>query len=389
VQAPKGDELAARIAVQIAGKLGGRAHPTPASLAVARGHAGRAASLVYVQLEIAKGELRVTADLYPVVSNGWERLRNPVPGPRAHAFASAPLDAEIRSFLTPVVLEQVGVHKAKHDEGEVLAIGCGDVDADGGNELVLVSRARVALGKLRGGKFVATKTAAWPTIASRAPVPMREPLATVQVAPPAHRGEILVGSTDRGGVAIDAALVAKRQLTGLPVPGGDGETCAQPLAEASAFDGNAVACTMPSKPKEEPAVALAPPFSRYDAIATFDAVARDGSVAEVTAAREPGGRLRVRRHDPGAAKAVETTIDGVGAQLAIVDLDLDGVAEIVTTTENDADMLVVSSFKTTQLVARLRYPAKEGVRAIGVCPPEERGVPAVVAVVGSEVWIVR
>jgi hypothetical protein len=355
---------------------------------VARGHAGRAASLVYLQLEIVKGELRVTADLYPVVSNGWERLRNPVPGPRAHAFSTAPLDAEIRSFLLPIVLEQVSLHKAKHDEGEILAIGCGDVDADGGNELLLATRARVAMGKLRGGRFVPSKTAPWHDLASRAPVPMREPLASVQVSPPAHRGEILVGTTDRGGVALDAELVARRQLTGLPVPGGDGETCARPLPAESVFDGDAVACTAPAK--GEPSTALAPPLARYDAIATFDAITRSGAVAEVTAAREPGGRLRVRRHDPGAAKPTEATIDGVGAQLAILDLDLDGTPEIVTTTDADADMLVVSSFARAQLVARLRYPAKEGVRAVAVCPPEERGAPSIVAAVGtSEVWLVR
>ncbi|HEY8077965.1 MAG TPA: hypothetical protein VIF62_27755 [Labilithrix sp.] len=389
VTAPKGDELAIRIAAQVAGKLGvARAHPQPAPLAVARGHAGRAASLVYLQIEIVKGELRVTADLYPVVSNGWERLRNPVPGPRAHAFASAPLDAEIRSFLSPLVLEQVTLHKAKHDEGELLAIGCGDLDGDGGNEIVLVSRARVAVGKLRAGKFVASKTAAWSELASRVPVPMREPLASVQVAPATHRGELLVGTTERGAVALDASLVTKRQLTGLPVAGGDGETCARPLPAEGAFDGDAVACTAPAK--GEPPSTLTPPLARYDAIATFDAIARDGGLAEVTAVREPNGRLRVRRHDPGAAKPIEVTIENAGAQIAIVDLDLDGIPEIVTTTENDADMLVVSSFTRAQLVARLRYPAKEGVRAVAACPPEERGVPAIVAAVGSgEVWLVR
>jgi hypothetical protein len=400
VPTPKADELAVRVASQIAGRLGvAKAHPQPAALAVARGHAGRAASLVYLQIEIAKGELRVTADLYPSVSNGWERLRNPVPGPRAHAFASAPLDAEIRSFMAPIPLEKVTVHKAKHDEGDVLAVGCGDVDGDGGNELVLVSRERVSIGKLRAGKFVAEKQAAWPTLASRAPVPMRDPLATVLVSPPAHRGEILVGTTDRGGVAIDGDLVAKRQLTGLPVPGSDGDACAAPLPEASAFDGDAVACAPrreaapkgKTKAKAEQEAALAAPFPRYDALATFELVARDGTVGEVTAAREPGGKLRVRRQMGGHAKPVEVTIEGVGAQLAVGDLDLDGVPEIVTTADaadGDADTLVVSSFKT-QIAARLRYPAKDGVRAVAICPPEDKGVPALVAVVGSEVWLVR
>src|SRR5205085_2333393 len=155
--------------------------------------------------------------------NGWERLRNPVPGPRAHAFASTPLDAEVRSFMAPVPLEQAAVHKAKHEETDVLAIGCGDVDQDGGLELVVVSRSRVVLGKLRGGKLVLSKTTSWANLASRAPMPLREPLASAVVSPRSRPGEIFLGSTERGSIAADASLVTKRVLTGIPIPGGEGD----------------------------------------------------------------------------------------------------------------------------------------------------------------------
>ena len=402
IPAPKADELAVRIAAQVAGKIGvAKAHPQPAALAVARGVSGRAASLVYLQIEIAKGELRVTADLYPVVSNGWERLRNPVPGPRAHAFAMASLDAEVRGFLTPVLLEQATVHRVRHEEGEVLAVGCGDVDGDGGNELVLVTRQRVSIAKIRGGKLLVQRTALWNTIASRVPVPMREPIGSVLVSPPGHRGEILLGTTDRGGVAVDASLTAKRQLNGLPVPGGDGDACTVASADASAFEGNAIACDVPPPPdkpgppargrtgKLEPEVVFTPPVARYDSVASLAVVARDGSVSQVIAVREPSGRLRVRRHEPGGARPVEATLEGAGAQLALVDLDLDGTPEIVTTSDASDELLLVSSFARGLLTPRLRLPARDGVRAMGVCPPEERGVPGLVAVVGNEVWLVR
>lgn len=407
IPAPKGDELAVRIAAQVAGRIGvAKAHPQPAALAVARGVSGRAASLVYLQLEIAKGELRVTADLYPVVSNGWERLRNPVPGPRAHAFANAPLDAEIRGFLVPVLLEQASLHKIKHDEGEVLAIGCGDIDGDGGNELVLVTRARVAIAKIRGGKLVVQRAAAWSTIASRAPVPMREALSSVVVSPRGHRGEILLGTTDRGGVALDGALVARRQLTGLPVIGTEGEGCASPSPETSSYDGPIVPCELPVAPKpsspagtaaaktsnakpSEPLPLFLPPMQRYDAVASLDAVGRDGSVVQVVAAHEPGGKMRIRRQDVGAPRAIEASLDGTGAQLALADLDLDGTPEVITTSDGADDLVLVSSFVKGALTPRLRFPARDGVRALGVCPPEEKGVPGLVAVVGNEVWLVR
>lgn len=392
VPAPKGDELSVRIATQIAGRLGvARPHPQAASLAVARGLSGRAASLVHVQLEIKQGTLRATADLYPVVSNGWERLRNPVPGPRAHAFASTPLDAEIRSFMAPVPLEQVTVHKAKHEEADVIAIGCGDVDQDGGLELVVVSRTRVVLGKLRGGKLVTTKTTSWTNLASRSPTPLREPIASAVVSPRARPGDIFLGSTDRGSILVDAALVTKRVLTGIPIPGADGDACVQPNADSGSFDGNAVTCTVPLK--GDPALAFTAPVSRYDAIAAFDLVGKDGSFSDVVAAREPSGKLRLRRIDrnaPAGARPLEATIDGVGAQVAIGDLDLDGVPEIVTTSEAADDILAITTWNAKgTLLPRLRLPAKEGVRALAVCPPEEKGVPAVVAVVGTEVWLVR
>jgi hypothetical protein len=407
IAAPKADELAVRMAAQVAGRIGvAKAHPQPAALAVARGVSGRAASLVYLQIEIAKGELRVTADLYPVVSNGWERLRNPVPGPRAHAFANAPLDAEIRGFLVPVLLEQTTLHKIKHEEGEVLAIGCGDLDGDGGNELVLVTRARVAVAKIRAGKLVVLRAAAWSTIASRAPVPMREPLSSVVVSPRGHRGEILLGTTDRGGVALDSALVVRRQLTGLPVIGAEGEGCAPPSSETSAYDGPVMPCdlaivakpagpagaaaakTASAKPSE-PLPLFIPPAQRYDAIASLDSVGRDGAVAHIVAVHEPGGKMRIRRQDLGAARPIEASLDGTGAQVALVDLDLDGTPEVITTSDGADDLVLVSSFAKGVLTPRLRFPAKEGVRAIGVCPPEEKGVPGLVAVVGNEVWLVR
>ena len=107
--------------------------------------------------------------------------------------------------------------------------------------------------------------------------------------------------------------------------------------------------------------------------------------------REPNGKLRLRRtaHTPDA-KPIEATIDGVGAQLAIADLDLDGAPEVITTSDSPDDALAITTWNAKgTLFPRLRVPAKDGVRAVATCRPEERGVPAVVAVVGSEVWLVR
>lgn len=394
VPAPKGDDLSARVAAQIAGRLGvAHAHPQPASLAVARGLSGRAASLVWVQLEVAKGELRATADLYPVIANGWERLRNPAPGPRAHAFAATAIDAEVRTFLQPIVLEQASVRRSKHDETDVLAIGCGDVDSDGGLEIVIASRARVVVGKLRGGKLSVTRTTPWAQLASRAPVPMREPIATVIVSPHAHRGEVLLGNTDRGAVAVDGSLVTRRQLAGLPVPGADGDACVVASPEYGVFEGPGIAChpapTVSTTTKADPVVVLTVPAPRFDTIAALDLVAKDGGLTQVVAAREPNGKLRLRKSEP-SGRVQELPIESTGAQLAMADLDLDGTPEIAFSADSpDSDTLTVASWGPSGLVQRLRFPTKDPVRAIAACPPEAQGLPGLVAVVGSEVWLVR
>jgi hypothetical protein len=294
------------------------------------------------------------------------------------------VDAEVRAFLTPVLLEQASLHKSKHDEGEVLAVGCGDLDGDGGMEVALVTRARVALGHLKSGKLTVAKAALWSALAPRAGVPLREPLAGVVFRGP---GALLVGTTDRGGVLLDANLAPAASLVGVPVPLGKEGGCAHANADAGIFEGDVTACAPPQEVRHgamAPAPALAsPPGRRFDAFAHADVVQRDGSARPIWANREPGGKLRVRYGDQS------TIIESVGAQIAVGDLDEDGTPEIVTTGDSGDDAIVVSSWTPQGLRLRAKLPAPNGVRALGVCPPEERGVPAIVAVVGGEVWVWR
>jgi hypothetical protein len=390
VPAPRAEELAARVATLVAGKLGrtAHAHPQAASLPVARAVAAKGGALVYLQVEIARGELRVTADVYPVMSNAWDRVRVPAPAPRSHAFASAPLDAEIRTFLAPVVLEQARAHKARHDRGEVLAAACGDLDGDGGMDLALVSRATVAWGHLRGGKFVVTHEAPWSSLATRAPVPFREPLATAVIAARsanAHPGatglfggDLYAGLTDRGGVTLSRDLRGAAPLPGLPLAAPDGVACSRPNPAVLAFDAPLTACSAAVAP-----FAIESPAARYDSFAGFDLVGQDGVSHLAVAARDTGGTLHLK------LDAVEVTVESVGAQLAVGDLDQDGALEVVTTADTGDDAIQISSLRAGELRPRLRIPAPAGVRALAVCPAEERGVPALVAVVGSEVWVVR
>jgi hypothetical protein len=373
--APKGDEIATRIAALTAGKIGGaaRAHAQTAQLGVARAIAGKGGALVFVQVAIAKGDVRATVDVYPAMKNGWDRIRNPAPAPTAHAFASAKIDAEVRASLAPILLEQASVHKATQSEGDVLAVACGDFGD--GVELALVSRTRVAVGRIRAGAFEVEHAAAWSALSARAPAPLREPIGSATFS----GGALFVATTDRQGVSVDRDLAVRSRLTGVPIAAGDGVACVAPDAGASALDGPAVSCTARGDAAEN--VAL--PVERFDAVASSTLVSRDGREQPLSAAREPSGKLHVRLGD------TSRVLDGAGAQVAVGDLDEDGVAEIVTTADGGDDFVRISSWGASDLKVRRQIAAPGGVSALAVCPAEERGVPALIAVVGGEIWIVR
>lgn len=366
----RGDELALRVASLVAGKIpGARASTKAASLDQARATASRASMLVYVRVQIQKGQLRVTVDAYPVVRNVWDRARLPPPPPTAHAYAAAPIDAEVRAFFPPLPLELQAVHKATHGEGEVLAAACGDVDGDGGAELLLASRDRVSLGRLRGGKLVVERSVAWTSLAKRVPVPLREPLGGAEI----DVGSAFVGTSDRGGVVLDATLGAPRGTSGIPIGAG---MCAPVSPARLAFEGSVMPCEPVSAP---------PRGAResFDSASAFDLVAPNGEDQIAIATRE-GGKLELR---VGAAE--KASFDGAGAQVAVLDANFDGVPEIAFSSDGPDDAITIATLKNGAPAVVSRIPAPAGVRALAACPSIDGGSAALVAIVGNEVWLVR
>jgi hypothetical protein len=386
--APRGDELSSRLAAVVAGAIGSdaRAEARPLSLPVARARTRTA--LVYLDVRVESGELRVTADVYPPSANVWDRLRTAEPPATAHAYLHVPVTAEARAYLAPLHLERASVTKFTHDLGTVLAVACGDLDGAGGDGLALVSEREVAWGYLRQGRFVAVSRVAASALAARAPAPLREPIGKAQIV--ANDGadlpaSLYLGWGDRLGVSVGADLIRRSRLAGMPGGAARDATCLLPSAARGGFDDAAIDC-LDGRPKAR-AAAAGPPLV-VDAWAAYDLVGVAGEESRVVAVREPSGALHLSR--PGSTGTLSSLdVNDVGAQLALGDLDQDGVADVVTTTAHGEDALILSSWQNGRLVARLRFPAPAGVDAVAVCPPEANNAPTTVAAVGGEIWLVR
>ncbi|WP_434043260.1 MULTISPECIES: hypothetical protein [Sorangium] len=392
--APRGAQLAASLAAQLAGKLGAgaRAQKDPIPLPLAREAARDGAALVHLAVEIGAGRLRVTADVYPVPRTVWARLRDPEPGPIAHAYAEAPLDAEIRSFLAPVPLVAARVDRAKNFEGDVVALACGDLDADGSLEILSVSRRRVTTLRLRGGRVVPLSSRSWPDVVAVHPSPLREPLAFATLVERERDGELLppfadVGLTDRArSVRFDGKLQAVAELPGLAVPDAGGSACTTTWGPL--LTGPLGPCAPADPPPATSALS-----GRYDALASARLLSARGEPFTVWATRE-GGAVELR-DSAGRRKAVGSA----GAQMAIGDLDQDGEPELLAALDvldPLEDAVVVWSWRRREgapdraaLQEILRLPAPAGVRALAVCPPDGPGRAAFTVATADEIWVVR
>lgn len=372
--------LAARLAELVAGALGrGARHAVePATLGNARALAASASSLVFVRAEIARGQLRVSADLYEVRERFWQRVRDPAPPPRAHAFASSRLDAELRTFLPPVPLVARNIDKARASGEDVIAVACDDTDDDGALELVWLGRRHVGVGRIRQGQVTPLRARPWSELSPIAPSPLREPLAGIAIDAGRH---IDIGSSDRAdGVRLDPALTPIAKL-GRQIPW---PTSGCAAIRDVALQGSIDPCT-----KGETRDARLRFPDGLDALAAAHVVERDGRVREYRAARSSQTGELVLRDDAGR----NVSVAGAGAQLAVADLDLDGQAEIVTTSDTldpRSDFVLVRTWHANgQLRERWRVPVPSGVLALATCPPENNGPRSVVVATRGALWVIH
>jgi len=349
-------------------------------LDTARAEAASSPALVYLQTEIAQGEIRVTGDVYPIPRNIWDRSRNASPGPVAHAFASARIDAEVRTFLAPIPLMAAKPVRMPLPESEVLALHCGDLDQDGGLELVLVSRRTLAIGRIRQQRFVPIRQTAWETLTPIAPAPWREPLATLAAPDSTH---IDVGLTDRAqAVRLDASLAKVDVLEGMPVPVPGGDACVD--KRVGSFATELRACR-----KDDPDPSIPRTEFAFDTAAGDAVIGANGAARSVFAVRSPtDGTVFVQDNH-----ARKVHVSHVGAQMVLADVDLDGDPDLVASKnvlhgQNDA--VIVRSWRANgAMEKRWELQVPDGVAAIAVCPPDGPGLRAIAVATEKELWIIR
>jgi hypothetical protein len=379
------DAIPAPLASKIASLVGGRLGPATevlASMALdeMRTRAETAPGFVVLSASIGGGRVHLSADSYPTPRTVWSRARSTQPGPVAHAAVHAPIDAEVRRYLTPLVFDKKpSVSKYEGADPDMQAMACGDLDGDGVNDVVTMSRSRVLRVSLKDGKVERTKDVLWADLAPVAPVPLRQPIAFATIVE-GRSGYIDVSTTDRAkSVRLDAQLSVVKKMKGMAVPYGRATACT--WVTDMKLGNKLVKCD-----EAAPSPDIAEVAHQSDAFASAFIIGTDGKGKTVAALRRDKGVLVVRD------VSGERIVARVGAQVAVGDIDQDGVPEVVTTMDvlsRKFDAIDVRSLLEDKIEKRFRVRVPTGVEALALCPPDGPGRAPIVLASKGQIWVVR
>lgn len=377
---PKGsrsEALGERLARLVAGYGAMHDGGSVASRADAQLRARHHEHLVLLTPELVAAGLNVTADVITTPRGFWARIKQPNPSSTHHAFSSAQLDAELRSFLPKVPLVLSSTVKATMPIDQAPALGCGDLDGDDSLEIVAAGRHHIVVGRLLDGRLTNERTVAWGELSAIAPVPLRQPLSSVTLAEGQH---LDVGSTDRANwVRLSPTLEPLASLPGM-LPWSDAG-CARRSGVGLLPEPRP--CSSDAKP------GLASEVHLIDAVAGARISTPEGGHVRYWAARRLGEDSLNVSSDAGD----HTSIKGSGAQAALGDLDGDGSIEIAvssSTLDPKKDQLNVYSWAPpSPPTPAFELAVPSGIDALTVCPAEDSGLAPLVLATGDQVWVLR
>jgi hypothetical protein len=346
---PAPDALRERVRSAVAGALGS-----------SRG-AERSKLSVELTVEKSGGVLRVSAELRRATGL-WQRVRHRKPESERHAFVEVALDQELRALIPPPPLVVSETVKLKAPERGIVALSCGALGGDGAQELVLVSRSSVRVGRIVGGAFAERQRVPWSTLSPVAPAPLREPIASAEITP---QGTLRLGSSDRrDGLELTRDLTVLRRFEGaLPVPAAGCVT-----RSALGVSSEAAPCGEKTRPGS----------------VVLDAVT--GTRGAWLGRDSSGGNLWAGRRGllPEGVRA--------GAQLALGDADSDGSPELAfsaDTLDPAQDRLSLVTLAQGKLTPRFALVAP-AITAVAICAKREGpGMAPIVVASGDELWLLR
>jgi len=373
------EAISERLAQLVAARLGAAARPSKQALTLAQ--AQRAASdargLIYLTVSLYRDRLDVSGDIYVGAGRFWQRVKNPGLKLKAHAFATTSLDPELRALFPAIPLVVSRVDKAETAERDILALSCGDLRGDGSREIAAVGRRRVQIGRLEHGRFAARASLNWADHSAIAQSPLREPIATSMVPEP---GRLWVGLSDRAD-ALDLSGTLRVEHKWHAVMPWPGAGCTR--RTGLGYEGKPRACPG-SSPTPEIDFGTA-----VDAFASRALIDHSGQAHTLRIARAVGTDF-ARALD---SLQPEVLIPNVGAQLAVGDLDEDGLPEIVSssaTLDRRADQLLVRTLTDNgQLRERLRVSVPSGIDALAICPGDGRAMAPLALATGDGIWLIQ
>lgn len=328
--------------------------------------------LLLLEPRLVGHRLGVDATLFGKRANVWARARGEMNQVLAHSFASKPLDAELRSYLPKVPLVRPKLQAYGASLTQINAIACGDLDDDGALDVAIANRQEVAWGSLTEAGFVARYVAPLSDLSPVAPVPLREPLASLFF----NGSHLELSTTDRQHwVQLDAQLkVVQQRANAWAIAAG---WCTSRAASTSG--GAPFPCTS-APPLQETTAPL------LDREVTSGSASRD---VPVRAWRDANTRtVTVRRGDRS------WTLPESGSQIAVEDLNHDGILEVLTTSstlQRSADRLTAHSLSPAKGEAKLLWevPVAAGIDALAVCPPEAQMQSAIVLASNNYVGVLQ
>jgi len=330
--------------------------------------------LVYLQPRIDGTRLSLSASYIQWPSSFWQRAHFPE-GQRAHTGSTeVDVGSLLQRYLKPAKELFRVIKKVSNPNSNPIALACRNQGKDA--QIAIVGRREVHVGQISQGSFLTTAEKEWATLSPVAPAPLRAPLGSAVF----RKGGISIGLSDRTHLLFtnDKLEVQSRSPRAYPLADGSclGFT-------SSGLTPHAQGC---------PRSRLAPKLSArsVDAVERFaEPSSGEGVGRQVTLQLPTSGPAQLRVQPPSGSQATKT-LPGLGHQILIGDLDGDGRAEIVSSSDQaSGDHIQVSTLKkngTLQSKKRLTTPT---VHALAMCPFDGTNPRAIVAAVGKELWWIR